>query len=133
MEGCCFNCGAKRQIQGFNAIHHNNMGAQRGGAPDMYAMKIVLHGMWERVVREWIGLDGWIQKVSAFRMRTFHTLGDMLVIKGKVAKRFQEGCHDSPTDFTVPMRTSGLRHEGGVLGAETPSYAVRRRTWCKSQ
>ena len=74
----------------FNPIHHNSVAAQRGGAPDMYAMNFFHNGMWERAVREFIGLDGSIRRIGPFRMRIFSTVGDTVVVRGKVTRKFQE-------------------------------------------
>lgn len=75
----------------FNAIHHNREVAQNGGAPDMYANNSFLQGMWERTVREYIGLDGMIRKIGPFRMRVFNPIGDTVHVQGKVTRKFQEG------------------------------------------
>ncbi|MBI2857127.1 MAG: MaoC family dehydratase N-terminal domain-containing protein [Chloroflexi bacterium] len=75
----------------FNAVHHNATVAQRGGAPDAYAMNYFHHGMWERAVREFIGLDGAIKRVGPFRMRIFAVVGDTLVVRGRVTKKYQDG------------------------------------------
>ena len=74
----------------FNPIHHNSIAAQRGGAPDMYAMNFFHNGMWERAAREFIGLDGSIQQIGPFRMRIFSTVGDTVVVRGKVTRKFTE-------------------------------------------
>ncbi|MDA1096247.1 MAG: MaoC family dehydratase N-terminal domain-containing protein, partial [Chloroflexi bacterium] len=75
----------------FNAIHHSTVAAQRGGAPDMYAMNYFHNGMWERVVREFIGLDGKILKTGPFRMKVFSPVGDTVVVRGKVVRKYKEG------------------------------------------
>lgn len=75
----------------FNAIHHSTEAAHRGGAADMYAMNYFHNGMWERAIREFIGLDGTIRQTGPFRMRIFSTVGDTVVVKGKVTRKFQEG------------------------------------------
>jgi acyl dehydratase len=71
----------------FNAIHHNSRYAQATGAPEMYACAMFLEGMWERVVREYIGLAGTIQRIDGFRMRVFNTVGDTVVVKGTVKEK----------------------------------------------
>jgi acyl dehydratase len=74
----------------FNAIHHNREWARSTGAPDMYANSVFLLGMWERCVREFIGLAGSICEVSGFRMRSFNTVGDTVVVRGRVEKKWLE-------------------------------------------
>lgn len=74
----------------FNAIHHNSAYAQASGAPEMYANNFFLQGMWERSVREYIGLAGVIRKLSGFRMKVFNTVGDTVVVKGQVLRKWRE-------------------------------------------
>jgi acyl dehydratase len=74
----------------FTPIHHNTEIAQGQGAPEMYANNVFIQGMWERAVREFIGLTGTINKVGPFRMRIFNTVGENVVTRGTVARRWQE-------------------------------------------
>ncbi|MES2717242.1 MAG: acyl dehydratase [Pseudomonadota bacterium] len=75
----------------FNAIHHNADHARSTGAPDMYANNLLLQGMWERTVRQFIGLAGVIRRQSGFQMRLFNTVGDTVVVKGQVERKWLEG------------------------------------------
>jgi acyl dehydratase len=75
----------------FNPIHHSTYAANAGGAADMYAMNFFHNGMWERTVREYIGLDGVIKQTGPFRMRIFSTVGDTVVVRGKVTRKYKEG------------------------------------------
>ncbi|QNU25927.1 hotdog family protein [Geobacillus zalihae] len=74
----------------FNSIHHNSEFAKETGAPDMYANNIFLQGMWERTVREYIGLAGAIKSVKGFRMKIFNIVGDTVVTKGVVKNKWRE-------------------------------------------
>lgn len=74
----------------FNAWHHNREAAQAGGAPDMFCNTLFIQGMWERTVREFIGLRGMFRKIGPFRMRIFNPVGDTVVVKGKIARKYQE-------------------------------------------
>lgn len=74
----------------FNAIHHNSEYARSTGAPEMYANNFLLQGMWERTLRGYIGMGGVIRKLSGFRMRTFNTAGDTVVVKGRVERKWLE-------------------------------------------
>ena len=75
----------------FNSIHHNTEHARKTGAPEMYANTIFLQGMWERTVREFIGLGGIMKSLKGFRMKIFNTVGDTVVTKGVVKRKWQEG------------------------------------------
>ena len=74
----------------FNSIHHNSELARASGAPDMYANSLFLQGMWERAVRRYIGLAGVIRRQSGFQMRIFNVVGDAVVVRGKVERKWRE-------------------------------------------
>jgi hypothetical protein len=76
----------------FNSIHHNSELARASGAPEMYANTGFLLGMWERTVREFVGLDGAVRRIAGFRMRRFNIVGQTVVVRGRVAgKRRDDG------------------------------------------
>lgn len=75
----------------FNSIHHNSEFAKSTGAPEMYANNYLLQGMWERAVRQYIGNGGVIRQLRGFRMRNFNTVGDTVVVKGRVVRKWLEG------------------------------------------
>ena len=74
----------------FNAIHHNAEVAHATGAPDIYANTLLLQGMWERAVRQYIGLAGVIVRQSGFQMRIFNCPGDTVTVHGRVEKVWLE-------------------------------------------
>ncbi|MGI4795247.1 MAG: hypothetical protein ACRYG8_14485 [Janthinobacterium lividum] len=74
----------------FNAIHHNSEYAKSTGAPEMYANTLFLQGMWERAVRDYIGLAGTIRRVAGFRMKSFNCAGDTVIVHGEVARIWQD-------------------------------------------
>ena len=73
----------------FNAIHHNAEVARASGAPDIYANTLLLQGMWERAVRQYIGLAGVIVRQSGFRMRIFNCPGDTVTVRGRVERAWR--------------------------------------------
>lgn len=74
----------------FNSIHHNSEVARATGAPEMYANNFLLQGMWERTVRQYIGEAGVIRRLAGFQMRIFNTVGDTVVVKGRVERKWRE-------------------------------------------
>jgi len=68
----------------FNSIHHNTAYARATGAPEMYASTFFLMGMWERLVRDYIGPAGMIRSIRGFRMRKFNLVGSTLQVRGRV-------------------------------------------------
>ena len=71
-------------------IHINTEVAQAQGASEMYINNVFIQAMWERTVREYIGLDGVIKKVGPFRIKTFGIVGETISVKGKVNRKWQE-------------------------------------------
>jgi len=74
----------------FNPIHHNIEVARETGAPSAYANNIFLQGMWERTVREYVGLAGTIRALRGFRMRRFNTVDDTVTVHGQVVDKWLE-------------------------------------------
>ncbi|HZU77273.1 MAG TPA: MaoC family dehydratase N-terminal domain-containing protein [Dehalococcoidia bacterium] len=74
----------------FNQFHHNTPVSQMRGAPDMFANNVFVQGMWERTVREYIGLQGRFKQTGPFRMNIFNTVGETVVTRGTVQRKWQE-------------------------------------------
>lgn len=107
--------------QDFNSIHHNSEYAKKTGAPDMYANNIFLQGMWERTVREYIGNAGMIKSLRNFRMRSFNTVGDTVVTKGKVKRKWiEDGEHFIEIEM-VSENAKGISVGPGSIIATLPS------------
>lgn len=75
----------------FNSIHHNTAYAQATGAPEMYASTFFLMGMWERLVRDYIGPAGTIRAIRDFRMRRFNLVGGTVQVSGRVQDARPDG------------------------------------------
>lgn len=107
--------------QDFNSIHHNSEFAKATGAPEMYANNIFLQGMWERTVREYIGNAGVIKSLKNFRMVSFNTVGDTVVTKGKVKRKWIE---DGEHFIEIEMRSEnskGISVGPGTIIATLPT------------
>jgi len=73
-------------------MHHDKEAAIAAGATDVFANTFFLAGMFERLLREWVGLRGLIKKIGPLRMQSFNCVGDTLVFGAKVrAKKEFEG------------------------------------------
>ena len=73
----------------FNQFHHNTPVSQLRGAPDMFANNIFVQGMWERTAREYIGLHGRFKQTGPFRMNIFNTVGETVVTRGTVSRKWR--------------------------------------------
>lgn len=112
-------------VYDFHAIHHNSRVAQSGGAPDMFANTTFLVGMWERAIREWIGLGGVLHKIGPFRMRTFSPAGDTVIVRGKVLRKFQE---NGSRFVEVEMRSVSRRTGEVTVGPGPVLVSLPSRT-----
>jgi acyl dehydratase len=106
----------------FNAIHHNSDFAKASGAPDMYANTTFLLGMWERAVREFIGLRGRILRINGFRMKIFNVVGQTVTVRGRVRRAWLEG------DLGLAELELWSENESGVsVGPGAVTVSIPRR------
>jgi acyl dehydratase len=106
----------------FNSIHHNSEFARASGAPEMYANTGFLLGMWERALREFIGLDGTIRRIGGFRMKRFNTAGQTVTVRGRVVRKWRED-GDALVDLELWSEAGGEVTVGP--GTVTVSLPVR--------
>lgn len=107
----------------FNSIHHNTQWARRTGAPEMYANVVFLQGMWERCVRQFIGVGGRIRQFSGFRMGSFNTVGDIVTVQGEVTQLWlQDGIG------LAKLRLWSQNRHGISVGPGTVTVSLPRRS-----
>lgn len=113
------HAGANRD---FFPVHHNEAVARAGGAPDMYANNVFHQGMWERVVREFIGLDGVIKKIGPMRMKRFAVPGETAIVSGSVTAKWSK---DTEHLLELSMRSTDSVGETvvGTVTVTLPSTA----------
>ncbi len=109
----------------FSPLHHNDRIAQAGGAPAMYANNVFIQSWWERTVREYIGLDGKIKKMGPYRLRVFNTVGESVVTKGKVTRKWQEGGDNLVELEIVSEHSKGISVGPGPVLVSLPSRPRR--------
>ena len=103
----------------FNAIHHNTEHAQSTGAPEMYANVMFLQGMWERTVREYIGLAGTLHAIRGFRMKSFNTAGDTVVVQGRVERKWIDDSADEAQRRRLELEVWSENRHGVSVGPGT--------------
>jgi acyl dehydratase len=81
LQRLVMEAGANRD---FSLIHHDRDVARATGAPDAYMNTFFIAGMFERLLREWMGSHGRIRKITSLRMKVFNCVGDTAVFKGTV-------------------------------------------------
>ena len=98
--------------QDYNLMHHDGDFAKSQGAPDMYLNTGFIEAMLSRLITDWMGDDGWLEKMS-IQMRRFNIFGDKLTVKGKViAKEIQEGAHLIQCEIWVENDREGISVPG---------------------
>ncbi len=105
----------------FNAIHHNTEHAQSTGAPEMYANVMLLQGMWERAIREYIGTAGVLHAIRGFRMKSFNTAGDTVTVRGQVERKWIDDSADAAHRHRLDLRLWSENRHGVSVG---PGLAV---------
>lgn len=106
----------------FNSIHHNTEYAQSTGAPEMYANNFFLQGMWEKTVRNYIGLGGVIKSLKGFRMSSFNIVGDTVRTKGKVKSKWQENGENFLELEVWSENATGISVGPGTIVATVPNH-----------
>ena len=81
LQRLVMEAGANRDM---SLIHHDTGVAQATGAPDAFANTYFLMGMFERLMRDWIGPKARIRKIGPLRMMIFNAVGDTVQFKGVV-------------------------------------------------
>ncbi|MBT8078217.1 MAG: acyl dehydratase [Gammaproteobacteria bacterium] len=87
LQRLVMEAGANRD---FSLIHHDRDVAKATGAPDAYMNTFFIAGMFERLLREWMGQDGRLNKITGLRMNVFNAIGDTVTFCGKVARAENE-------------------------------------------
>ena len=100
----------------FNAIHHNTEHARSTGAPEMYANVMLLQGMWERAVREYLGTAGVLHAIRGFRMKAFNTAGDTVTVLGQVERKWEEDSAGPAQRHRVEIRMWSENGRGLSVG-----------------
>lgn len=83
LQRLVMEAGANRD---FSLIHHDGEIARATGAKDAYMNTFFIAGMFERLLREWMGVHGQINKVQNLRMKAFNVVGDVAQFKGQVTE-----------------------------------------------
>jgi len=81
LQRLVMEAGANRDL---SLMHHDRDIAQATGSPDAFANTYFILGMFERLLREWMGLKGQIKKINSLRMKTFNCPGSLLTFKAKI-------------------------------------------------
>jgi len=81
LQRLVMEAGANRD---FSLIHHDKDVAQATGAADAYTNTFFIAGMFERLLRNWMGHAGVLKKIGNLRMTSFNIVGDVVRFSGHV-------------------------------------------------
>lgn len=73
--------------QDFHRQHNDEQFAQKQGAAHMFVNTAFTQAALSRVLTDWMGDNGWLQKFE-MQMRKMNFPGDTMAMKGKVAKKY---------------------------------------------
>jgi acyl dehydratase len=76
----------------FAPIHHDREITRTTGTSEPYANTMLIQAILEATVRQWMGLDGKLRKLS-FSMRSFAPVGATLSGHGKIVSREMQDQH----------------------------------------
>jgi acyl dehydratase len=83
LQRLVMEAGANRD---FSLIHHDRDVARSTGAADAYMNTFFISGMFERLLREWMGYTGRLNKITNLRMKLFNVVGDTVTFNGRVSE-----------------------------------------------
>ena len=88
LQRLVLEAGSNRDL---SLIHHNKEVAQSTGAADAYMNTFFIIGLFERMLREWMGARGRLKKIGSLQMKSFNVVGDIVVCRGKVTGKQDDG------------------------------------------
>jgi len=110
LQRLVMEAGANRDL---SSIHHDRDMAQASGAPDAFVNTFLIIGMFERTLREWMGLQGTITKIGPFRMKIFTCVGDVVTFNAKVKDK-----HEEDGKGIVSLEIWAESHRGQTVSGE---------------
>jgi acyl dehydratase len=97
--------------QDFYPVHHDREFARAGGHADIFLNTGFLRAALCRLVTDWMGEDGFLQRLG-FQMRRPHLLGDTITVGGRVARRRADEPGVVDLDVWVANARAGLATPG---------------------
>ena len=88
LQRLVMEAGSNRDL---SLIHHNKEVAQSTGADDAYMNTFFIIGLFERMLREWMGTRGRLKKIGSLQMQSFNVVGDVVYCRGKVTGKQDDG------------------------------------------
>ena len=94
--------------QDYYRVHHDREFAHAQGVPDMFLNTGFLTAAVGRLITDWIGSEGWLQKCRV-EMRKMNLFGDTLTVKGKITDKYvKDGDHYVDADVWCETDREGV-------------------------
>ena len=88
LQRLVMEAGSNRDL---SLIHHDRRAAQSIGAADACMNTFFIIGLFERMLREWMGTRGRLKKIGSLQMKSFNVAGDVVYCRGKVTGKQDDG------------------------------------------
>ena len=100
--------------QDYHRQHHDAEFARKQGQPNAFINTGFYHAALSRIVTDWMGDEGWLQKFS-MQMRKMSYPGDTITVKGKVTKKYaKEGKGYVECEIWVENQREGVTTPGSA-------------------
>ena len=103
--------------QDWNPLHHDVAHARSAGHPNIFVNTGFTTACFGRLLSDYAGERGWVKKLS-MQMRRMNHPGDVLAMKGRVVRKYEEG-GERLVDLEVWV-------ENGRIGVTSPGTATVR-------
>ena len=107
--------------QDFHRQHNDEQFANKQGAAHMFVNTAFTQAAMSRLVTDWMGDDGWLQKFE-MQMRKMNFPGDTMTMKGKAAKKY---IHDRKGVIECELWIENQREGVTTVGKATVILPVR--------
>jgi len=94
--------------QDYYEAHHDRDFAKASGIPDVFLNTGFLTAALSRLLTDWIGVEGWIQKFR-IEMRKMNFWGDNMVVRGEVTRKYiQDGANLADVNLWIETDREGV-------------------------
>lgn len=94
--------------QDFYPVHHDRAFAAAGGHPDIFVNTGFMRGCFSRLITDWIGDEGFLNKFT-MQMRRMNRPGDVMAVKGNAKRKYvaDDGSHRIDCDVWAENKREG--------------------------
>ncbi len=86
--------------QDFYPVHHDREFARAGGHPDIFVNTRFMRGCFSRLMTDFVGDEGWLNRFS-IQMRRMNHSGDEMAVKGRIRRKYMDDSGNHKLDLDV--------------------------------